>query len=295
VDRLATIIRELVDRLLQPFAHGAQFDLIAAFAYPLPVLVICELLGVPPADRGRFGAWSAALARSLDIGSPTGAEDARNGDVAVAGITNYFRGLIAERRAVPADDLLSGLAAVEEHGDQLTDDELLANCVLLFFAGHETTVNLIGNGVLALLRHPDQLELLRSQPSLAAPAMEELLRFDGPVQRTGRVAQADIELADGQLIRDATPVSLLIGAANRDPLVFEEPDRVRLTRPSPQRHLAFAAGIHYCVGAPLARLEAQIAIPRLLQLLPDLRLVDHSPAWRSTFALRGLDTLRLSS
>jgi cytochrome P450 len=195
---------------------------------------------------------------------------------------------------VPANDLLSGLAAAEEHGDRLTEDELLANCVLLFFAGHETTVNLIGNGLLALLHHPDQIELLSLQPLLAAQAVEELLRFDSPVQRTGREALADVELTSGQIIRAGEGVSLLIGSANRDPLQFDQPDRLQLARPEAARHLAFAAGPHYCVGAPLARLEAQIAIVRLLQRLPGLRLRDERPIWRRTYTLRGLEALHVA-
>jgi cytochrome P450 len=211
----------------------------------------------------------------------------------VKAVTDYFAELIDERRSVPADDLLSALAA-DDHGDRLTDSELLANCVLMFFAGHETTVNLIGNGVLALLRHPDQLERLRDEPLIASQAVEELLRFDSPLQRTGRAALEDVELADGQVVEAGTRVSLLIGAANRDPLEFEQPDALDLERRNAHRHLAFGAGIHYCVGAPLARLEAQIAIPGLLRRFPHLRLVDQTPRWRPTFTVRALEALHVA-
>jgi cytochrome P450 len=226
VERLASVIHDLVDRLLEPLAERSAFDLVTEFAYALPVFVICELLRVPAADRARFGAWSAALARSLDPSAASNADDVGNGNTAAQGITSYFRALIAERRAIPADDLLSGLAAVDVNGDRLTEDELLANCVFLFFAGHETTVNLIGNGLLALLRQPDQLEQLRAQPRLATQAVEELLRFDSPVQRTGRVALTDVAL--GQPDPASGPT--------------EDPDWVSLIRPAAHRHLAFAAG-----------------------------------------------------
>jgi pimeloyl-[acyl-carrier protein] synthase len=295
VERLSDVIHDLVERLLEPLAERAGFDLIAEFAYPLPVLVICELLGASPAERTRFRAWSAALAKGLDSPGLLSARDLELANAAAAAMTTYFHDLLRRRRAAPAADLLSALAAAEQDGDRLTEDELLANCVLLFFAGHETTVNLIGNGVLALLRHPDQLELLRDRPLLAAQAVEELLRFDSPVQRTGRVALADVELADGQVIRAGEAVSLLIGSANRDPRPFEEPERLRLARPEAHRHLAFAAGIHYCVGAPLARLEAQIAIACLLRRLPGLRLLDETPEWRPTLSLRGLRALLVTN
>jgi pimeloyl-[acyl-carrier protein] synthase len=294
VERLTDTIDQLVEYLLEPLSVRSEFDLMSEFAYPLPVLVICILLGVPSPDRAQFRAWSADIARILDLGAEADPENVRNGNAAVKAVTDYFQELIAERRSVPADDLLSALAATDEDGDRLTDAELLANCVLMFFAGHETTVNLIGNGVLALLRHPDQLERLREYPLMAAQAVEELLRFDSPLQRTGRGVLEDVELADGQVIEAGTRVSLLIGAANRDPLAFEQPDQLQLERRTAHRHLAFGAGIHYCVGAPLARLEAQIAIPGLLRRLPHLRLLDQTPRWRPTFTVRALEALHVA-
>ena len=293
VEGLRGQIETMVEQLLDRQAAKPTFDLVGEFAYQVPVLVICELLGVPKQDRGRFGAWSAALARGLDNLSATDSEFIMHGNAAAAGLTDYFRELVAARRRTTGGDLLSALIAAEEAGDRLTEDELLATCVLLFFAGHETTVNLIGNGVLALLRHPDQLQRLRDNPALIGNAVEELLRYDSPVQRTGRVASEDLEF-NGVFIRRGDRVNMLVGAANRDPAQFADPDRLDITRPNASQHLSFAAGIHYCVGAPLARLEAQLAINALLRRAPNLRLVDERPVWRPTFVLRGLQALQVA-
>jgi pimeloyl-[acyl-carrier protein] synthase len=291
VARLQGQITALVERLLEALRGRTAFDLIAEFAYPLPMLVICELLGVPPADRARFASWSAALATALDSVIRQRPENLARADAAAAGLTAYFRALVARRRRAPADDLLSGLVWAEQQGDHLSEDELLATCGLLLFAGHETTVNLLGNGTLALLRHPEQLERLREEPGLAASAVEELLRYDSPVQRTGRVALATVEVAQGQVIPAGERVTVLLGAANRDPRQFPQPDRLDLGRPNAGRHVSFGAGIHYCVGAPLARLEAQLALPALLRRFPRLRPPTEAPVWRRTFGLRGLQAL----
>jgi pimeloyl-[acyl-carrier protein] synthase len=293
VEGLRGQIEALIEDLLDRQHDRPTFDLVGDFAYQVPVLVICELLGVPPSDRGRFGAWSAALARGLDNLTVADAEFILHGNAAAAGLTDYFRELVAARRRAAGQDLLSALIAAEEAGDRLTEDELLATCVLLFFAGHETTVNLIGNGTLALLRHPDQLQRLRQQPGLIGNAVEELLRYDSPVQRTGRIAAEDVELFGVQIQR-GDRVNMLVGAANRDPAQFADPDRLDITRPNASQHLSFAAGIHYCVGAPLARLEAQLAIAALLRRAPNLRLVDQQPPWRPTFVLRGLQSLQVA-
>jgi cytochrome P450 len=293
VEGLRPKIEAVVEDLLDRQADHAGFDVVSAFAYQVPVLVICDLLGVPAEDRGRFGAWSAALARGLDNLTVTDSEFIMHGNEAAAGLTDYFRQLVAKRRRQPGADLLSGLIAAEEAGDRLSEDELLATCVLLFFAGHETTVNLIGNGVLALLRHPAELQRLRDKPGLIGGAVEELLRYDSPVQRTGRVAEEALEL-NGRRYQPGDRVSLLVGAANRDPEQFSDPDRLDITRSNAGQHLSFAAGIHYCVGAPLARLEAQIAIGALLRRAPRLRLVTETPAWRATFVLRGLQALEVA-
>ena len=246
---------------------------------------------MPAADRARFGAWSAAVARGVDSVIRQQPEVLARADAAATGLTAYFRELVAQRRRAPADDLLSRLVWAEQQGDGLSEDELLATCVMLLVAGHETTVNLIGNGLLALFRNPDQLERLRAEPTLASSAVEELLRFDSPVQRTGRVALVDVELSDGQLIRAGDRITLLLGAANRDARQFAQPDQLDLGRANAGRHVSFGSGIHYCVGAPLARLEAQLALPRLLHRFPRLRPLSKAVAWQPTFGLRGLQAL----
>jgi cytochrome P450 len=290
VEALRMHIEAIVERLLDK-QHGKRaFDLLGDFAYPLPVLVICELLGVPEEDRGRFGAWSAAVGQGLDnlgMGEP---EVIRRGNEAATGLSEYFRGLIRARRGSPVDDILNGLIAAEEQGDRLSEDELLATCVLIFFAGHETTVNLIGNGALALLRNPAELARLRRMPELLPNAVEELLRYDSPVQRSGRSVLEDVEV-NGRVLHQGERVNILIGSANRDPAQFKDPDRLDITRANASQHLSFAAGIHYCVGAPLARLEAQLALGALLRFAPELRLATDNPAWRATFVLRGLAAL----
>jgi pimeloyl-[acyl-carrier protein] synthase len=208
-------------------------------------------------------------------------------------IVAYFRDLVAQRRAVPTDDLISDLIAARDGTDRLSEDELLATCALLFFAGHETTVNLIGNGMLALLRNPDQLQLLCTQPELIDNAVEELLRYDSPVQRTFRLAAEDVQFGN-QRIRAGEQVMVMLGAANRDPRRFADPDRLDLLRVDAAQHLSFGGGMHYCVGAPLARMEAQVALTTLLQRLPGLRLRDEAPAWRPGLIFRGLRHLPLA-
>jgi len=268
-------------------------DLMEEFAFPIPVIVICQMLGVPVADRERFKAWGLHIARGLDsIMLPPDSEIVRNSTKARQELAEYFRQLIAERRRSPRDDLLSGLIAAEEAGDKLSESELLATCVLLLVAGHETTVNLIGNGTLALLRHPDQLKRLRDDPGLIGSAVEELLRFDGPVQRTARVPSEDITIA-GRTIPKGDLVMPFIGAADRDPAQFPEPDRLDLGR-ADNRHIAFGWGIHFCIGAPLARVEGQIALGALVRKLPKLALATEKPEHRLSLTLRGLETLPVS-
>jgi cytochrome P450 len=288
VERLRPRILEVVDDLLGRIEGHGHMDAIRDFAYPLPVIVIAEMLGVPVDDRDRLKAWSDELA--LFVGSSLGAPDkyerARRG---VAEMTDYFRGLVAARRRQPRDDLISGLAAAEERGAVLSEDELVATCVLLLFAGHETTTNLIGNGLLALLRHPDQLQALRDDPGLAPSAVEELLRYDGPTQVQTRVAQEDLELS-GRSIRRGDRVFLMLNAANRDPARFPEPDRLDLRRPD-NHHLAFGYGIHFCIGAPLARLEGQLALTTLVRRLTDLALLTATPEWLDSLVFRGVRSL----
>ncbi len=280
--RIESISADLVERL----AGERETDLVAQFAYPLPVIVIAEMLGVPARDRLRFQEWSAVLIRGLDPFVDAATQelvfDARDA------LIDYLSGIIAERRREPADDLITGLIAVKEQGDVLSHGELVAMCNLLLVAGHETTVNLIAGGTLALLRHPDELERLRRDPSLARTAVEELLRYVPPVQWTGRVAAAELELGGRRILPRQSVVGVL-AAANRDPEVFPDPDRLDVGR-DPNPHLAFGRGIHFCLGAPLARLEAQVALPMLLAGFPDLRVAGE-PEPRPTWNLRGLARL----
>ena len=290
VEGLRPRIQQIVDGLIARAEAAGSIDLIEEFAYPIPVNVICEMLGVPVADHERFKGWSLDIARGLDsIWLPPDSEVPRRSAAARHAISDYFRGLIAERRAAPRGDLLSALIAAEEAGDKLNEEELLATCILLLIAGHETTVNLIGNGVLALLRHPAELSRLRATPGLITSAVEELLRYDGPVQRTARVAGADATIG-GRTIAKGDMVMPFIGAADRDPAQFPDPDRLDLSR-SDNRHIAFGWGIHFCLGAPLARVEGQIAIDALVRRLPGLELVNHEPEYRQSLTLRGLKTL----
>ncbi len=293
VEGLRPRIQHIVDGLLDRATTAGGIDLIEEFAYPIPVVVICELLGVPVADHERFKEWSLDLARGLDaVMLPVDSEVARRSGASRHALSGYFRELIAECRASPRDDLLSALIAAEEAGDKLSENELLATCTLLLVAGHETTVNLIGNGTLALLRHPDQLRRLRENPALIASAVEELLRYDGPVQRTARMGNADATIG-GRTISQGEMVMPFIGAADRDPAQFPDPDRLDITR-SDNRHIAFGWGIHFCLGAPLARVEGQIAINTLVQRLPKLALATDKPEYRQSLTLRGLAALRVA-
>ena len=290
VETLRGHVQSIVDRLLGPVAGAAGMDVIEDLAYPLPVTVISELLGVPAGDADTVRGWSRDVARALDaIALPVGPDVIERGRHATGEMAGYFRGLVAERRRRPGPDLLSGLVEAEEAGDRLTEQELLATCVLLYVAGHETTVNLIGNGLLALLRHPGECRRLQEDPGLLSNAIEELLRYDGPVQRTGRMAACDVEIG-GVPIPAGSLVLGLLGAANRDPAQFRDPDRLDLGRAEP-RHLAFGSGIHYCLGASLARLEAQVAVGTLLRRFPAVSLAVDYPIWRPSSTLRGLEAL----
>jgi cytochrome P450 len=285
MERLRPRISALVDELLAGLS--GESDLISELAWPLPVAIISELLGVPPEDTGRFKAWSDTLARGLDPDFMLPSAEIAQREQARDEFIEYFRALADRRRADGGGaDLLSALVAVSDQGDVLTQAELLATCILLLVAGHETTVSLIGNGALALLRHPGQLAWFRAHPEAAPGAIEELLRYDPPVQLTARNALEDVELA-GRRIDRGQMILMLIGGANRDPAVFPHPDRLDLTRRA-ERHLAFGLGIHYCLGAPLARLEGQIALAKLFRR--ELHLAGEI-AYRDNFILRGLATL----
>jgi len=293
IEQMRDHIQEIVDRLLDRAQRQGGMDVIEDLAYPLPVTVICEMLGVPVDDHASIRSWSADIARSLDaIGLPSHQSIVDRGRVARRALADYFRALVPGRRARPQADLLSGLLAVEEQGDRLTEPEVIAMCLLLFIAGHETTVNLIGNGTLALLRHPDQLAGLRADPALIGNAIEELLRYDSPVQRTARITTTDVEVA-GHLIAKGAMVVTALGAANRDPAQFPDPDRLDVTRRD-VRHISFGYGIHFCLGAPLARVEGQIALGTLLRRAPGLGLAEPSLEWRESSVLRGLKRLRVT-
>jgi cytochrome P450 len=293
VEGLRPRIQQIVDELLAGVAGRGSMDLIEEFAYPIPVAVICEMLGVPVEDHERFKDWSLDIARGLDlIWLGPDSEVGRRSVAARQSLAEYFRGLIAQRRAAPRADMLSGLIAAEEAGDKLNETELLATCILLLIAGHETTVNLIGNGTLALLRHRDQLRRLQQDPTLIGSAIEELLRYDGPVQRTARIPSEDVTIG-GRTIARGEMVMPFIGAADRDPVQFPEPDRLDIGR-ADNRHIAFGWGIHFCLGAPLARIEGQIAINTLIKKWPKLALATDRPEYRQSLTLRGLKALPVS-
>jgi cytochrome P450 len=288
VERMRQAIQRLVDQMLDDLERNGGGDLISAFAYPLPVMVICELLGVPPDDRDEFRTWSDSLGRALQISSAT-PELAAEGNEAALRLTDYFRDLVAEHRERPRDDLLGALIAAEDQGHRLTEDELLATAVLLFFAGHETTVNLLGNGALHLLREREQWRLLGEEPALARNAVEEVLRFESPVQLVGRVALADADVAGSQ-IKAGDLITSLVASGNRDSGRFPDADRLDIRRADVQ-HLSFAAGAHYCLGAALARLEGEIAFATLARRFPSLHLASEDLTWRQNIVLRGLTAL----
>jgi cytochrome P450 len=291
IGRLRGRIEQVVDELLAAVAarDGGRMDVVADLAYPLPVVIICELLGVPHADHARFQSWSRDLVHSIDPDPLITPEQWAAIDSAGNALVEYFLALIEERRRSPGDDLLSGLIAAEEAGDRLSEPELIATLMLLLIAGHETTVNLIGNGTLALLRHPDQFDRLRTDPSLDHNAVEELLRYDSPVTFTQRITMAEYPVGDETLAPRQQLIPIL-AAANRDPEVFPDPDRLDLGRPEANRHLAFGGGHHFCLGAALARLEGEVAIPSLVRRFPTLELAGN-PVRRDTFTLRGLELL----
>ena len=291
VERLRPRVETLVAELIDQVRELGRMDLIRDFAWPLPITVIAEMLGVPREDRPALKVWSDELAAFVGSALATPDKYARAARSGVA-MSDYFRDLIGERRASPRDDLLSALVAADERSDMTNDDELVATAILLLFAGHETTSNLIGNGILSLLRHPAELHALRGDPSLIVPAIEELLRYEGPTAAMVRIALEDVALPSGTIGR-GDRVFLMINAANRDPRHFDEPDDVNVRR-DPNRHIAFGYGLHFCVGAPLARLEAQIAIPALLRRLPKLTLTTDALPWLDSLVFRGVRSLPLT-
>lgn len=294
VSALQPDIRSLVDGLLDRVAEKGQFEVVEDFAYPLPVAVICRLLGVPLEDEPQFSRASALLAQALDpFSTITGvpAEVANERQQAGTWLRDYFHGLIDKRRSRPGEDLLSGLIAVEESGDQLTEEEIVSTCNLLLIAGHETTVNLIGNAVLAMLRNPGQWAALGADADRAPAIVEETLRYDPPVQLAGRIALADMVIG-GVEVPAGDVMMLLLAGANRDPAEYDRPDVFDPERKN-LRHLGFGRGAHYCLGAPLARLEASVALAAVAARFPNARL-DGEPQYKTNVTLRGLSQLTLA-
>ncbi len=287
VEQLRPHVERLTDDRLDRLASGESRDFMAAVALPLPVTVIGELLGVPPADRPPFQQLVRRAAVALEL--TMDAAQLADAQAATIEMEAYFADLLAERRARPTDDLLSALLAAEDAGESLSEMEIISTAILLFGAGFETTTNLLGNGVLALLRHPDQLDRLRHDRTLLRPAVEEILRYDSPVQMNGRIASTEIELG-GRTIEAGAAVLTVIGSANRDERRYAEPDRFDLTR-NDGASLSFGSGIHYCIGAALARLEGQVVLDRLLDRFDHIDLAVDQPRWRQSLTLRGLAEL----
>lgn len=291
VEQLREHIQDIADRLLDRVVPAGRAEVLADFAAPLPAIVTAELLGVPAADHEQLKAWSADYAEV--VGNFQHDPD-RIGRVlrSLKEMTAYFQAAIREKERRSREGLLSSLLAAEVDGSRLSEDEVIANVIITMVGGQETTTNLIGNGLLSLLKHPDQLARLRDDPSIAESAVEELLRYESPSQHTARQAPEDVNLG-GKLIRKRDPVMAVMAAGNRDPVRFQDPDRLDLTR-ADNRHLAFGWSAHFCFGAPLARIEGQIAFTTLLRRLPELALEPGPLVWRENLGLRGLKALHVS-
>jgi cytochrome P450 len=282
-------IEALVNELISEVQNAGRMDVIRDFAYPLPAIVLGEMLGIPPEDRDQYKKWSDDIGVGLVGTGRAALDNVQQARQSLFELTDYLRPLVAQRRQHPRNDLISNLIAIEVKGDRLSERELFSTCITLILAGHGTTTNLIGNGILALLRHPDQLEALKNDPSLIEIAVEELLRYDSPLQRIWRMATEDVEI-DGKHIRKGQIVLPTMGAANRDPAEFSEPDRLNIRRQD-NPHVALGTGIHLCVGGPLARLQGAIAINALLQRLPSLQLESEALEWEANLFHRGLKSL----
>ena len=288
LERIRSQVQDSADLLLNNVRKKGSMEVISELAYPLPALVISEVLGVADRDREKFKKWSDDLA-TLAGHMRDARENAGPASQSLAELIEFLRETVAERRAEPKDDLLSALVTAEDQNDSFTEDELYSMCVLLIFAGHVTTTNLIGNGILALLQNPSQLELLRNTPSLLESAVEEIIRYTGPVQAISRTALESYKIGDTQ-IREGDRLSLNLAAANRDPARFNNADRFEIER-SEGRHVGFGFGIHFCLGAALARMEGQAAIGAVVRGLPDLRLGEQELEWRPNPVLRSLTEL----
>lgn len=291
VEELRPHIQEITDDLLDDVQGTGRLDILMDLAHPLPTIVIAELMGVPTEHRTQFKRWSDDIVATLGgvHGSPDLAERAAKSGRELA---DYFRDVIADRRREPREDLVSVLVAAADQGDVLSEEQLLATCVVALIAGNETTRNLIGNGMLALLRNPAEQEKLWSDPSLVTTAVEELLRYAGPVQSTARVAKEDVELG-GKTVQQGQVVFTMLAAANRDPAYFADPDELDITRQN-NHHVAFGSGVHSCLGQPLARLEAQTAFATLARRIPNPRLASDELEWGPSFILRGLRNLPIT-
>lgn len=290
IEKWRATIQTIVDTQLAAVQEQGHLDIIKNIAFPLPAQVIAEMLGIPVHDREQFKRWSDDLVDFL--GNPPTLEQCTRLMHSLQAFIEYFREIVAQHRQTPKDDLVDALLSAEEQGSTLTEDELLVNCVGLFAGGHETTMNAIGNGMLALLRHPESLASLRDQPTLIVSAVEELLRYDSPVQFTARIAQETTKVGSKKVYK-GQKVMLMLGAANRDPAQFREPDSLDLHRQE-NRHLAFGHNIHYCIGAALARLEAQIAIATLVQRLPHITLHDTPLEWQENLSFHGVKALHVT-
>jgi cytochrome P450 len=289
VESMRANTQALVDGMLDAAVKKGELDIIHDLAYPLPVTVIATLLGVPVEERDQFRTWSEGVAGFIGGTNEPEPEMMARALKSVVEMRDYFLHMAADRRKNPRDDMLTALALAEEQGDRLNSEELVANCILLMVAGHETTTNLIGNGLLLLLRRPEERRRLGQNPQLIGTAVEEILRYDSPVQGTSRMAGEDLEIG-GARVQKGQHVSLMIGAANHDDAQFADAERFDVGR-ADNRHLSFSHGAHFCVGAALARMEGQIAIGTLLQRLPNLRLTDAPLTWRNNYTLRGLTSL----
>ena len=290
IEGLRPQVEAIVDQMLKPLKRGIEIDLMREFANPMPVRIILEMLGIPQELRDTFVNWSRAIA--VFRGSPDRTvEQARDAQDALIALTDFFRKTVAERRRNKGNDLISLLIDIEEEGEVLTEEELYAQCIALLFAGHETTRNLIGNGMFTLLRHPQETAELREKPEIIRTAVEEILRYESPVQLTARVLKEDVEIC-GQHIPKKWSVLCILGAANRDPKRFKDPNQLDLKRLNNQ-HLAFSAGPHACIGGQLARLEGQIALLNLVQRFPEMKLTGPRPEWAPTFGFRGLKSLQV--
>jgi cytochrome P450 len=281
-------IESVIGGLLDDLGADDEIDLIADFAYPLPAIVIAQMLGVPPTDRNLFKEWSDDIS-ALVFGAVDDADRHERAQAGMVQLSDYLGELIARYRDSPGDNLISALVQAEEEGDSLSREEVVATCILLLFGGHETTTNLIANGLLALLRNPDQLEALRRDSALLASTVEEVLRYDGPAKVSMRVAARDIDVRDRR-VREGDRVFLVPAAANRDPARFPDPDRFDVGR-NDKGHVGFGFGIHFCLGAPLARLEGELGLGRLLARFPEMQLAGDDPRWHPTLLSRGMEAL----